>query len=291
MIGGITAIGLSTGSEVLTESVSGALYPQHIALTAQKPAATFSTVQIAAALDESGLVGASIAGLAAGFKMYLFEHATGGTRSGVTAHNLYTMVKGIVAPISLTCDHQGDAVLSYAVAIASTDGATAPVVIAVDQSLPTPAGDTERFTLGAFTFESLAFTQAKRFTLNFGIDAQVEGADSDIWDTFPSIRSIAPSITLEGIDPNWLAAAKIPLAGLAVTHANTAFYLRKRDDAGSFVVDGTAEHIKFTADGFATISEPIQWGGSGPATCTLELPLRYDGTNPPLILDTSSAIT
>jgi hypothetical protein len=113
------------------------------------------------------------------------------------------------------------------------------------QSLPAGITDAERFTLGPTTLESEALTGITNFNLDFGITARSEGADSDIWDTIVTIEQILGVLTLRGKDPSWFGAGVIPLAGLAVTHANTAVYLRKRAAGGSFVADLTAEHIKF----------------------------------------------
>ena len=91
---------------------------------------------------------------------------------------------------------------------------------------------------------------------------------------------------------HWCApSAKIPLTGLKVTHANTAFYLRKRAIGSTFVANGTAQHIKFTAEGLATIDNAMQVSGDEPSSTTLTMPLHYDGTNAPLVIDTASAIT
>lgn len=290
MVGGITEYNLGTGTQVANDTMSGAVYPQHLSINAQKPVASFSTVQIARALDNCALTGTSIAGLGAGFKFYLYQHSEGSTRAGASSHRKLTINEGIIVPTSLTCDHQGDATLSYDIVL-TYNGTNDIIVLADSQSVPTVQGDTERFSLGKVTLESVLLESIRNLTINFGIDAVSEGADSEIWDRYASIRSIKPSLSLTGIDPEWLAAANIPLIGKAATHTNTAIYLRKRAQGSTFETDGTAEHIKFTAAGLAHIETPAQVTGDTPAETTLTMPLRYDGTNAPLIIDTASAIT
>jgi len=290
MLSGITAYDLGTGTVVANETNSGNLYPEYPFLRSQKPVANISTVQVARALDNCGLTGTSITDLAAGLKFYLAKHADGSTRTAGAAHNKYTMTRGLIVPTTLTCDHQGDATLSFDVVIAY-DGSNAPIVLAVNTALPTSQTDDQRFTLGPMTIGGVLFTQIQTFTLTFGVEAVSEGADSDLWDRYTHIRTIKPSISLTGSNPNWLAAAAIPLTGLIATHANTAMYLRKWDLGSTFVANGTAEHIKITAAGVAVIDSALNVSGDGNSSTTFTMPLYYDGTNAPLVIDTASAIT
>jgi hypothetical protein len=290
MLSGITAYNLGTGTVSANETNSGNVYPEYPFLRGQKPVGSITTVQIARALDNCGLTGTSIAGLAAGLKFYLNKHADGSTRTAGAAHNKYTMTKGLIVPTSLTCDHQGDATLSFDVVIAY-DGSNDPIVLAINQSLPAGQLDDQRFTLGPVTLESVLLTQVQQFTITFGVEAVSEGADSDLWDQYSHIRTIKPSLSLTGSDPNWLAAAKVPLTGLKVTHANTKIYLRKWAIGSTFVANGTAQHIKFTAEGLATIDSALDVSGDDSSSTTLTMPLHYDGTNAPLVINTASAIT
>lgn len=290
LIGGITNLGTRTGEEVRNEPTSGEIYARFQSLVAQKPGAEFTTLNIAAALDACGLTGVDIGGLAAGLNLYAQKHVEGGTRAGAASHRKYTIKDGILVPRVLSVDHQGDATLRYE-AVAIYDGANDPIVIADSQSLPGGLTDAQRFTIGPVTIESVSLAQVRRFELDFGLQVVSEGADSDIWDTFISIESIQPQITLRGIDVEWLKSTNIPLLGKAVTHTNTAIYLRKRAAGGTFVADGTAEHIKFTAAGLATIDTPFEADGNDAGETSLTLPLKYDGVNVPLVINTTSAIT
>ena len=160
------------------------------------------------------------------------------------------------------------------------------------QALPAGLTDAERFTLGPVTIESILLAQVRRFELDFGIEVKTEGSDSDIWDTYCSIESIQPTLTLRGIDLNWWKdSGGVPLTGKAATHANTKIYLRKRAAGATFVADETAQHIKFTADGLAHIDDGFSADANNKAEASLVLPMRYDGTNNPLVVNTASAIT
>ncbi len=289
-LGGQTSYNLGSGSEVANETKSGFYSPEIPTLNAQKPVAGFTTNQIARALGLCGALGTSIDNLATGLKYYLRQRAEGGTRTAGSAHDKYTMRGGIVFPTSLTVDHQGDATITYSVLV-TYDGSNVPVVRTVSQALPATQSDDQRFTLGPITIESIVFDHVKQLTIDFGINAVSEGADSEIWDTFASINEATPSMTLTGIDPGWFASAKVPLLGLKAAFANTTIYLRKRALGGTYVANGTAEHVKFSGAGFATVGDIIQVAGQDASGLTLNMPFYFDGTNAPLVIDTASAIT
>jgi hypothetical protein len=132
----------------------------------------------------------------------------------------------------------------------------------------------------------------QRFSIDFGVDAVGKSADSDIWDTFCSIRTVQSQITFESVDTELFSDSNIPLTGKAATHANSTIYLRKRTLGGDgFVPDGTAEHIALTADGLIVPDDAFSSDGQSDGKVSFTLPLRYDGTNVPLTVDTASAIT
>ena len=291
VIGGIGRLFINTGTEVRGEPSSGEVWARFQSLVAQKPRAQFNTMALAAALAKSALTGASIAGMTAGLNLYAQQHAAGGTRTSGSAHRKHTIKHGLLVPRRLTCEHQGDAVLEYE-AIITYDGSNQPVVLTESQALPAGLTDAERFTLGPVTIESILLAQVRRFELDFGIEVKTEGSDSDIWDTYCSIESIQPTLTLRGIDLNWWKdSGGVPLTGKAATHANTKIYLRKRAAGATFVADETAQHIKFTADGLAHIADGFSADANNKAEVSLVLPMYYDGTNNPLVVNTASAIT
>src|SRR5207244_731271 len=99
-----------------------------------------------------------------------------------------------------------------------------------------------------------------------------------------------PSIRLSGIDSEWWKSTVIPLTGLNIGHTATAIYLRKRAAGGTFTADATAEHIKFTAAGMPIV-EGFDGSGNALDDVTVHFPLKFDGTNNPIVINTASAIT
>jgi len=290
IIGGITAMNVRTGSEIRNEARSNEVYPRFQSLVAQKPVGTFATSAIAAALDVAGPTGLDLDGLSNGLHFYAQKGADGGTRAGATSHRKYAIVDGILIPRRLTCEHRGDASLEYE-SVITYDGSNDPVTVTDSASLPAGIADAERFTLGSATLETEALTGLTRFELDFGIKARAEGADSDIWDTIVTIEEIMGVLKLRGKDPAWFKSDVIPLGGKAVTHANTSVYLRKRAAGATFVADGTEEHIKFTFAGLAVIETLFDAQGNATGETELMMPLYYDGSNDPMVIDTTAAIS
>lgn len=290
-LGGIESINVKTETEYRAEATSGAVYPQHMAIVGQKPMADFSSYCLSQCLDAIALTGKSISAMATGLDLYAYKHTHGGGRDTGATHRKYTIADGLIVPNRISCDHRGDALISYNV-LSTWDGTNAPIIEADTVSVPTAESDDERFTIGKCTIGGVLIPDIRSWELDFGITAQTDGADSDIYDTHASIVECKPVLTLRGIDVEWLKAANIPLVGKAATHANTTIYLRKRlQTAAGYVADGTSEHISMTMAGLAWIDDVYTARNGSPAECSLRLAAKFDGTNAPIVIDTTAAIT
>jgi len=285
VIGDIESQDLALEHELGGEALSGELYRRFQALYHQGHTPGFSTRDVAAVLGQCGASGLSLA--TKSLILYLLLQSDGGTVAAGSVHRSLTFAKGILVPRTLTCEHGKDASITYGAIVTSSDGSTSPMTLSDVAAAPTITASV-RHTLGGITIGSVALSHCRRLEIEFGLEVVSEGADSDILDTMATLRAVMTEIRLTGIDTTWLSAAKVPETGLAGTHANTTIYLRKRAAGGSFVANGTAEHIKFTADGLCV---PTQVVGGDPNEVGLRMPVEYDGSNAPLIIDTASAIT
>jgi hypothetical protein len=291
LIGGVTQQEIPTGTEVRSEPSSGDPYPSHQAIVSQKPAPSFTSYHIATLLDAIGVAGLKIASATNyGLRFYAQQYTEGSTPASGSVHRRYTVREGMILPRRITCSHQGDAQLEVDVLV-TYDGTNDPIVITDTVAMPSGLTDAQRFTLGPITFGGVSLPQVTGIDINFGLGAVTRGSNSEIWDTHASLRTIRPSLTLRGIDIEWFKSSVIPLIGLSGTHANSAIYLRKRAVGGTFVADATAEHQKFTACGLAYIDRAFAASTNEDAEPAVMIPLRYDGTNYPIVVDTTSAIT
>lgn len=297
--GGIMRQMLRSGSEVRQNATSGNVYATHSAMYAVKPAAEFQTCSIAAVLDAIGLTGARVNADNShpGLVFYGRKKAEGGGRASGSVNAAFTIKEGLLIPRRLTAEHRDDATLDCETLI-TYDGTNEPVVPDYESAIPTGGTDNARFTLGPITIGSTAqdvFTLAgvTRFELDFGITAATHGSDSDLYDTIAVIEEIAnPTLRISLLDARCLSAAKVPISGKEILADYCAIYLKKRARTSSgFVANNTQEHIKLTPlSGVAYLEEIHNSQGAGNATAQIVIPLISDGTNPPLAIDTTSAI-
>lgn len=291
LIGGITQQQLPTGTEVRSDPTSGDPYPRHQAVVAQKPTAGFTTMHLARSLDAIGVAGIKIKSATnPGLRLFAQKYNEGEMPASGSVHKRYTIREGLLLPRRLTCGHQEDATIQYE-ALVTYDGTNAPIVPNDDVALPTGLVDDQRFTLAKVTVGGVLLPQLTGVDVDFGLGAVTTGSNSDVWDTHSSVRTVRPMLTFRGIDADWFKSDVIPLLGKAGTHANTSIYFRKRaSDGATFVADGTAEHILFTACGLAYLDQLFDCRTNEAGEPAVMMPLRYDGTNYPLVCDTTSTI-
>jgi len=287
VLGGITAQNVDLGLEVRGEARSGEPYARHQAVVARRPSAGFTTEAVAAALGVCGVLGYDLSG-GDGLILTAQKAASGGTRASGAVHRQYTMARGLLVPTSLECADGGDASISYQASAVSADGSTDPFVESDTEALPSGLTDAERFALGAVSVAGVTLSHVKNLSINFGVSVRVESAGGDLFPTFVWIDKVQPSITIRGLDLEWLKSTNIPRAGTTGTHANTKIYLRKRSGS-SFVADATEEHILLTAAGRAWVDDPFSDSGDG-AEASVTIQPYYDGTNTPIVVDTTSAL-
>ena len=285
-IGGITQVGVTLGTQLRNDATSGEVYNRFSSVQTQTPGATFATYQVGTAIDATGVIGYDVSS-GAGLALYGVKHQLGGTRATGNVNAKYSISDGILSPTRLSVSDKGDATLAYeCAALHEPAGANDPIVPTFVNA-PLSLTDALRFTLGPVTIESVSLSQVTGVEIDFGINVVRRPADSEIWDTYASIETIQPVITLRGTLVTWFGSGGVDHDGLAITHANTTIYLKKRAAGGTYVANGTAQHIKLTAEGLATVQQCFD--GSGEVI--ISIPCHYDGTNAPIVFDTASTIT
>ena len=288
-IPGVFRVGWQTNTKTGGEPTAAELSPRNRLILGQEPKLSFATRALATALGLCGTSGSDISDLTAGLIGYQHKFQRGGSRATGSTHRKITVVDGMLYPTRITCAHQGLAELEYEAA-AAWDGTNDPFQIAEASALPSAPTDAERFTIGGVQIGGVALTDIINVDIDLGLTVTAEGADSDLWPTHVSLEQFNPKITFRGKKAEWWAAAGIPLVGKAATHANSIVYLRKRTQTG-FETDVTAEHIKFTIDGLAYLTDLFNADGTKSGETGLVVEGEFDGTNDALTIDTASAIT
>ena len=299
ILGAITRSSFSVGAMIRSEPTSGEAYARHQAVVGRRPMASFTTLDIATALTEISALGLYVisTGTVVALDLYLVPHAVGGTRQSGSINRQYNIVRAFMVPKTLRVEFGGDAALDVDIIIMHDGSANDAVIISDTVALPSGIADAIRYTIGPVTLAGVVYTQVRSLELDFGLNVVTEGADSDIYPVFVSIQDIRPRLTLRGLDAKWLSKTatppKIPFTGLATpAHANTKFFLRKRtQDGASYVLDATAEHIKFTMAGFLTVTQGFDGSSGGGVETVAVLEGKYDNSNNPVVVTTAIAIT
>lgn len=291
-VGGIINQRAFANSQLRGEPSDGSVFPPVVHMFQQNPGGSFTTRDIKGIIDLLDATHTYYTFTGAGFKCYGYKHAEGGTRAGATSHRVLAAALGMLVPRRITAQHRQVATLDFD-AIIAYNGSANPWVITDNQTLPTGITDTGRWTIGPVTIESVVIDALRSVEIDWGIEARTEGADSDLWDRSVSVFSAQPRIMLRGINiKKFIAAGGVPLTGLAATHANTTIYLRKYAPGGAtYVADVTEEHISIKCNGLI-VPQDLQAGPNGqPQEVSFELKCRHDGTNNPLVIDTTAAIS
>lgn len=301
-IAGITDYSINDNPNVNQEFTDGFVYPSRVSKRGGEESISFTSLNVDSVLDITGVAGLCLKGnvAKAGLKFFLQEVVECSTAPGT--NNLSYQIAmaggtasvGLIVPQTLSCEHQGDATIAVLVRPKGISGTSPgiPEPIA-EASLPAITDTKRRFGLGPLTIASTAYNGRKSMQIQFGVNLGAESADGSLYPEKLFIDRVATIITWRGIDPNWLALAKIPRAGRGFAHANTTFYLRRYKDDGTdgYEANGSAVHIKGTAAGKAFITQMAGGQSRAPAEDVLMMYLEHDGTNVPLILQTGQAIT
>lgn len=267
--------------------------PTHASLAAIQPAFTFSSLAVAQILTQTGALGVPIDGdVNPGLTFYLGLIGDCGEWASGSVHRALTVSKGCLFPISVTAENRGTAQIQMGVAVISTNGTTAPLTITDGVALPAvplPA----RWTIGPGAVGAYILSQFNSLGVAFGNTVITRGVESEIYDTVVEEKSHTPSISISGINPQWLdntggILSSIPFAG---SSGNTLCYLRKRDRGGTFVANGTAQHVSFTLTGIASITDAARATAGRVAELGILATGADDtGGNRPLAINTATAI-
>lgn len=289
VINQITRCDVTEGISELVSGTSGQTRATYSALLNRAPVISCESLNPKAVLDLSTAIGSFLdidaSPATKEFKAYWSKRAEGGVIASGSVHRKCTVNEGILVPRRLTCDHGGQARISYDV-VATYDGSNVPLVWAGSAALPSGIADSLFWTIGPATLQAATLDQIKSVSIDFGIGLIVEGSDSDLAPTFVAVSSIRPSITIrtskQSIDTSY------DDGGVALT-SDFILYFRKRTEGGSFVADGTAEHIKLTVNEGRAHMRSVRGGDRNDIEIVVT-PI-YDGTNEVLLFDTASAIS
>ncbi len=262
--------GVSYTNPILT----GNGYPGFSAVTGIKQGGVFSSHALYQVINATGAIGVAISSTTG---LYFKKRAVGGLASG-SVHRSYLVSSGVVIPTSLSCTHQGEAVINCAIVAISADGTTSGIAVANNSAMPseTSAAMDDVWTLYDAKIGNVTFTGLTGVDIDFGNSVRTVGSNSEKFDTAVGMRSMSPTITLRGLD-NTLVTTALAQSSTG-THANSNIRFFKR---GSVAAD--AVHIILTMNGSWCFETLASASGDGEATCNARMVASFDGSDLPIV--------
>ncbi len=290
-IQGIQDQGLDPGLQELLEGGSGSNYNSFGAIAKGAPSADITSTDIKAVLDLTGATGMPIDEDHL-VTMYNMRRLNGAAQadddSGLHQSALFS--QGIMIPRTLSADHQGTAKITLSI-LAIKAGEVDPIVYTHNANLPAGVkpGVSDLYTMGPIKLNTTLLDGSKTVSIDFGITAEPDSSDGDIYPSFVSIGKVQPTITAttQHID----LAGTLTMAGKYYVASHVICYLRKRAEGGTYVADITAQHIKITLGKCLVL--PGKISGNPKQMSVKIVPWHTGGVTPvyPLAINTASAIS
>lgn len=265
---------------------AGSLDPEFITNIDQNPTIRFTTTQIQDILDLTFLDGFA---LAAGSSVILWfrEMVAGGglTALDSSSHLKVTCYLGLLTIQSVNAGLNTPATAEVLVTLLY-DGTNNPFLVEKDvATVPSPTVG-EYYVLGKGWIEQVAVARPQGFTLNTGLELDVQKEGGSIWPVQASIISRRPTwqwVTLrtdimdstgDDGDVPGLLGKSLDFSGSKATRA----FLQSTVKGGSLVAEAGSSHIKFEiTEGVAHIEDgDFQPGQTAPVTVTVTP--TWDGT-------------
>lgn len=277
-----------------TQASDGEVYNTMAFLQSGEAVASTTTADLKEFFDECGTTGMLVdSGVNGdGIIIYYQKYAQGGTRASGSVQHKTTIGDGLLVPRTLNMPHRGICSLSADTLAISSNGVLNPLTFAETGALPAatyPAVDAT-FTLGKVDLNSTQIQGVTNVSIDFGLQVIRESADSDIYPTFVSVQMIQPAITIS--TKHLSDTTTLTEAGVEYAASTVKIYARKRDEGGTFVADGTSEHISFTMGKCRVDPVSISGGASGDLQFRITPWYTAGGSAvTPITIDTTAAIT
>lgn len=251
---------------------SGAPYREKLFPGERRPELTTAVAAIKSLLDQVSMLGTNCItsdGTHPGVLAFMQSHnsCAANARTAGSGHQRLTVAKAHLLVTGLGGQKGQTVHANVRVINLSADGNTGPDTVVYNAALPSQFVSDEEFVIGPVTVGN--FTLDPNHVLGWqyeaGIQANVIMPAGGIYATYVDIEKVLPKLTITHTDASLMDAAKIPEAGLDCTHANTYFYLKRRNGDG-LDLNATTVHVKGTIAGRAYHSKRYSASGSGVAT-------------------------
>jgi hypothetical protein len=284
----IVSIDINTNVETVADD-SGNLYTEGRAITQVGPIANITTKSIAEVLSVIGVAGQCFVDASGDPGVAIYGKNRGDCLTDVESddHTRYLISNGLMTLGTLQASKGSDATISFQVD-AIYDGTNDPLLISHTQSLPASLIKGQ-WEIAICKIAGVEF-RPEDVTINFG--QQITKRRSLAPTIYPesiAVEKVDPVVTFRGVDIQKIGSAAIDITGESATHANTIIQLVKRATGSSYVAAATEEHISFTVAGLVIVTNPFSASGQSDATVDVQILGVHDGTNVPILIDTTWA--
>lgn len=282
------SISIATNANVIGND-EGEFYDRTLSLAGFAPVATITTKNLAAVRDIIGLAGQCVGTGLAVTQVDLFYRRTSDcqTTLGSTPHIRDRVTTGLLVLSSRDSSRGQDSTITFTL-YALSDGTNAPISRTDGVALPTTISAAQ-YTMGLPMIAGVEYPEVESYSVNYGNNVDTDPAIGLIWPTVAAVRSVRPVITFRGRDLSKIGSAFVAAGFDNPTHADTLLQDIKRINAGTFESFASAVHFAETAAGMLVPDDLVNISANQRGTHTLRLQTSYDGTNAPIVVDTTSA--
>lgn len=290
IIGGVTSNSIAANANILRQVANNSIHAREATLNGLTPVGRFVTTDAQNALKVFGLSGFCFE---APIHNYFQLQGCKGPEAG-SVHIRYRVEEGIVVPITLSVDHQGDVQITYEIRVRWDGTANPPVVQDTGVPIPAAAGADLKYTMNKMELPNITntapigVTGKTNITINFNTTTQGIGADSEIFDRIQSLDSSLPTTTITGLDMNWFEEEIMDLIGKKTNVGDVVIWFAQRNAALTDTV-----HFQIAQQGYMYWNDVINGTIGQPANSTFAIDSieSQDGVTKPLTPTYDIAIT
>jgi hypothetical protein len=288
---GIEEVGVDPNVSGILNYAAGDYLPSYTAVNQIEPICDYTLTDLANALTLiNHMTGLGITGGTDMFEMYFTRKKRVGTREIGALHMKFSSKECLTYLEEITAVQGQDARARFRVCTIY-DGTNEPLLITTTVSLPTPIAPLiQKYKLGKVLLNAVNVDGVTGVTYRTGTQAAVVFAGGDHRPTFVAIDRVEPVLEIRTVEvPHY---SDYGITGTAGTGICT-FYLYKRLKNSTVELDATAVHIKGTTTAnFSRINMGrLTARNNENAEGVIQLHPVADGTNLPLVLSLTSAIT
>ena len=275
----VTSSNYTPNNQIRAGRTTSGVQPSVHNLIAADPQADFQSLDVAGALTAVSITAGTLVSSGA-IEIPFIKALNGGSYAGSGSHYTLNGADAFSYIQEVSASGNQDASVSIMTMFQSTNGSAVPVTESTSQSIAAEAFNAN-FALGPVSIDSSALSDVESVRIDPGFNVVVHPRGSLTYPLKHTILTKDPSIEITFTD-NDAMAGQGPLFE-ALTSAKV--YFKKRVDGGTFVADGTAEHVSIS---FATGIKDVQSIG-GSAGSETQPVLRLLGKQ--LSVSTATAIT